>query len=184
MKQDENQSKDELSLEDNPNTDLTEVIKDLIPDELPQDKKEQINQLLISQSYSDPLPPPVHLEGYGRMIDNGAERLMKMVENEAEQRLEERKHDMEIEAKIVNHTIIQKYIGQIMGFAIAIIVLGVSYSLVKQGHELPGAILGSAGLVGLVAVFVSSGRFKQNPTNNSQNPHSSNIPNPSPKTFK
>ncbi len=166
MKQDENQLKEELSLKNNESTELEELelIND-ITEELPPEKKEQINQLYLKQSYSGPLPPPVHIEGYNNAIDNGGERLMKMVEKEAEQRLEERKHRMEIEAKIVNHTIKQKYIGQIMGFAIAIIVLGVSYSLVKQGYELPGAILGSAGLVGLVAVFVTSGRFKQKSDN-------------------
>jgi len=74
-------SKEELSLEDSPNTDITEVIKDLIPDELPLDKKEQINQLmLISQNHSGPLPPPLRVEKYNQVIPNGAERLMKAVE--------------------------------------------------------------------------------------------------------
>lgn len=159
-----NNEKDDMqapsSLENNENNELVELIDDLA-EELPPEKKEQINQLLVSQSFSGPLPPPAHIEGYNKTIDNGAERLMRMVEKEAEQRLVERKHKMKIEAQIVSHTIIQKYIGQIMGFAIAIIVLVISSSLVKQGYEIPGAILGSAGLVGLVAVFVTSGKFKR-----------------------
>ncbi len=154
MKQDENQSKEELSLENNESIGLEELelIND-ITEELPPEKKDQINQLLVSQSYSGPLPPPIHIKGYNNEIPNGGERLMRMVEKEAEQSIEERKHRMNMEAKIITNRIRQTYLGYTLAFLLAIVIIGASVLLALQGFNIPAAVL--TGAFALAAIFIT-----------------------------
>ncbi len=138
---------EKLELSENPK-ELFSELTELIGDDIPVAKRERLTQLmLISQHHSGPLPPPLHLEKYNQIIPNGAERLMQAVEKEGE-------HRREMERKIIHNQIYQSYIGQFMGFVIAIIVLGISAYLITKGYEIPGAVIGTAGLVGLVSVFV------------------------------
>lgn len=152
MKQDVNQPKEELSLENNESTELVELIGDLT-EELPAEKKEQIDRLLVSQSYSGPLPPPVHIEGYNNAIPNGGERLMRMVEKEAEQSLQERSHRMDMEAKIITNRIRQTYLGFTLAFLLAIVIIGSSVFLALQGFNIPAAML--TGAFALAAIFIT-----------------------------
>lgn len=145
----------QLELNEKPE-ELFSELTELIGDDIPLEKREKLTQLLlISQHHSGPLPPPLHLEKYNQIIPNGAERLMQAVEKEGE-------HRREMQRKVISNDIIQSYIGQVMGFVIAIAFLGVSAYLITKGHNnVVSAVLGSMGLVGLVSVFVIGRKFNQ-----------------------
>ena len=47
-----------------------------------------INTGFTAESYSGPLPPPVLLRGYDEIVENGAERIFRMAEQQAAHRQE------------------------------------------------------------------------------------------------
>ena len=73
-------------------TDIPEELEELL-NFIPNDKKKDaikiISSLTIktSSAFSGPLPPPTILNKYNEIIENGAERIMKMAENQSEHRI-------------------------------------------------------------------------------------------------
>lgn len=76
---------------------LSKEIEDLIKS-LPKDEKEKVVKIITSLSirkastFSGPLPPPEILGEYNEMLKDGAERIMKMAENQSKHRIELEKH--------------------------------------------------------------------------------------------
>lgn len=101
-------------------------------------------QLEISQS---PWPPPDILERYEQVMPGSADRLIKMVEQEAE-------HRRALETKQLNREIRETCTGQWMAFLIGIFTIAAGAYTALQGAEWPGALMGSGGVIGLVAVFI------------------------------
>jgi uncharacterized membrane protein len=52
--------------------------------DLPGPQKKAMIALLMAQSWKGPLPPPEVLKGYNEAIPDGAERILKMAENQLE----------------------------------------------------------------------------------------------------
>jgi len=86
----------ELEELDRPDDNLFEDLPEedqLILDYVPQEKKEKVAKVLlqkrtiIQMSHSGPLPHPSQLKGYEGVIKGGAERLLIMVEKQAEHRM-------------------------------------------------------------------------------------------------
>ncbi len=69
---------------------LDPILNDL---EIPEDKKQKIKAAFVSITYqrastfSGPLPPPSILGEYSSVVQNGAERIMKMTENQSAHRI-------------------------------------------------------------------------------------------------
>jgi uncharacterized membrane protein len=101
-----------------------------------------------SSSFSGPLPPPEILEHYNGVVENGAERIMKMAENQAS-------HRMKLEDKAVTSQLSQSKKGQIFGFIIALLLIASSVYCAFSGYESLGKILGGSTILGLVAIFVT-----------------------------
>jgi uncharacterized membrane protein len=61
---------------------------------VPEENKEEVLRIITSQtiktaaSFSGPLPPPSILGKYNDILPNGAERIMKMAENQSTHRIE------------------------------------------------------------------------------------------------
>lgn len=119
-------------------------------------KKSKNNTSIQAASfYSGMLPRANDLEKYNKIIENGANRIMHMAENQ-------QIHRHSLEDKNVSHSIIQSYFGLVIGFLVTISFLIASVYLVINNHETAGTIIGTVDLVGLVSVFVIGVKKKAN----------------------
>jgi uncharacterized membrane protein len=103
---------------------------------------------------SGPLPAPDELAAYGQVSPDLVDRIVKMAEKQADHRrqmerdvLALEKLELQTEAKLAQR-------GQLFGLIIGIVALIASGVAFAFNHEVGGTILGSADLIGLVAVFV------------------------------
>lgn len=112
--------------------------------------QQEIAQQVISvirQEFSGPLPPPHVLEQYKHVLPDAPERIIAMAE-------EQGRHRRKLETKALNTDSRNSLLGIISGFLIGLSAILVAGFVIYNGQSWPGTILGSAGLVGLVAVFV------------------------------
>lgn len=120
---------------------------------LPEDKKEEALKVITSLSietssaFRGPLPPPSVLADYNDIINDGAERIMKMAENQSGHRIELEKHAIKEELK-------QSRNGQIFGFILAIFGIIAAFVLAYLGHDTVAGIFGTTTIIGLVTIFV------------------------------
>ena len=135
--------------------DLEDLIK-FIPDDKKIDAIKIISSLSIktASSFSGPLPHPSILGDYNDIIKYGAERIMKMAENQSSHRIELEKHAIKEELK-------QSRFGQIYGFILALVGMGIAFGLAFLGHDTVAGIFGTSTIVGLVTIFVI-GKKRQN----------------------
>ncbi|MFW5895383.1 MAG: DUF2335 domain-containing protein [archaeon] len=131
---------------------LPKELKEIIQ-YIPDDKKDEALKVITAQSiehstsFSGPLPPPSILDEYNNVLDNGAERIMKMAENQSNHRIEMEKHAIKEELR-------QSKTGQNFGFILAIIGMIIAFLLAYLGHDTVAGIFGTTTIVGLVTIFV------------------------------
>lgn len=106
-----------------------------------------------AMAHSGPLPDPESLARYNEIIPNGADRIMKMAENQ-------QGHRFDIERKVVKGTNNQTTRGQWFALIIALILIGAAifFGINKQ-PELAKSILITT-LIGVVGLFIS-GKYLQ-----------------------
>ena len=129
------------------------------------DNKEQLVQAVLTQistiqiereeHHEGPLPAPKTLREYNEIIPNGAERIMKAFENQSS-------HRISLEKKVVGRQTFQSLLGQLFGFLIALIILGLGVYLIERGYEIAGITLFGIDMVGLVAIFVIGKKSQRN----------------------
>lgn len=96
------------------------------------------------------LPGPDAFERYEKVLPGAADRILKMMEHQAD-------HRMAMETSLVESAVRTERLGQLSGLAVVALAFVVSALLIVNGHPVSGTILGVADLVGLVAVFASRG---------------------------
>jgi len=101
--------------------------------------------------YAGPLPPPEQLRAYEEVLPGSADRILKMAENQAD-------HRQTIEKVAVSGGNRRSWWGLWTGFAISVIALGLSATLVLKGHDWAGLSLGTIDIVALASVFVTGRR--------------------------
>lgn len=99
------------------------------------------------------------LKEYNEVIPNGAERLLKVFEEQSH-------HRMDMEKQIIPEEQRQSARGQHYGFIVALAFLIVSGTLIGLGHEISGATLGCVDLAALVYVFVAGKYYQAKSDNN------------------
>lgn len=106
-------------------------------------------ELSVSTEYrhSGPIPDPMTLERYELLLPGAADRILTMAENQSE-------HRRDIERIVIKSRARDSLLGVIFGFILAIMTIVAGTYVVIKGYTWSGTILGSAGLVGLVSVFV------------------------------
>ena len=116
---------------------------------LTHDEQLKIKSVIITsfQSYSGPLPAPESLEKYNSIIPNGAERIMKMAENQSG-------HRIKIEDTVVSGQVKQSGRGQIFGLVIAFFTISSSVVLAILGHDVVAGVIGGGTVISLATVFV------------------------------
>lgn len=117
----------------------------------PSEKKKVL--LRQSSSFSGPLPPPEILRGFEDIVPGAAERIIKMAE-------EQSNHRRELERKVITSDISRSKWGQILGFVIAVVGLGVSAVVAVWGSAVAGGVIGVGTLASLVGVFMYGSRVR------------------------
>ena len=132
---------------------LEEEQKEFLESLTTVEREQFLAQLAVSittvsrRFHSGPLPSPEQLKDYDSIIPNGAERIMKMAEKQME-------HRQELENRVIPGQIQQSGRGQWLGFSIGALTILCGTLCILFGHEFAGGFLGTAGLTGLVSVFV------------------------------
>jgi len=121
-------------------------------------------------SHQGILPRPEDMERYNAIIPNGAERLMKMAENQSD-------HRMVMEKDYMNANNSDSKRGQIFGFFLALVCICAAVYLGMNNQPWLGGILGGSTILGLVIVFV----LGQQPNSSTDKEQSSDKPSPPEK---
>ena len=135
---------------------LEEVIREKAPEILktiPESKRGDLAAITIEQRTismrSAPLPEPSELEAYNKIIPNGADRILKMAENQSA-------HRIEIEKLVIASQQRQGFCGQLFGLLIGLSGLGLATFAAVRGQPWFGSVIGGATLVSLVSTFLYS----------------------------
>jgi len=97
-------------------------------------------------SFSGPIPPAQMLEEYGRIIPNGADRIMKMAEDQSG-------HRQRLETAAIASQNRQSERGQIFAFILAIVLIAVGLFAFLTDHDGVAMTIFGSTIVGLVTVF-------------------------------
>lgn len=114
-----------------------------------QDTNPQHNSV-VSQQWSGPLPPPAAMEHFNRIIPNGAERIMRMVELEQEHRIN---YDKQIVAAMIRDT---KRTHRIGGSISVVCVVGCLASIYLGAHPGVSIALVSVPIMSVVTAIIRS----------------------------
>ncbi|MEO5358180.1 MAG: DUF2335 domain-containing protein [Nitrospirae bacterium YQR-1] len=151
-------------------------------------KKNKDSQLNISNplppvktaqylAHTGPIPDPVTLQGYERIIPGLAERIVKMAEDEVKHRHkiddDEQKHRHKIDNDFLslnrdsfNIESKERKLGQIFGIIIGLAGLIASVICVSFNAQTTASIIGGTTVVGLVTVFVVGEKLKSSKQSN------------------
>jgi len=134
-------------------TETIELTDNPIWKSLPKDIRPKVLTLVKqvvsvkSRIVSGPLPSSEELAKYEQIAPGAANRLLTLVEQQSA-------HRISIETYVIRNQQIQSYVGQILGFLVAIaFLIGAVYTVI-HGNAISGTIIGSLDLIGLVTVFV------------------------------
>ena len=110
-----------------------------------------------------PFPPPELLKAYNEAEAGLAGRMFSEIEAEA-------KHRREMEAKVltiqdadIKAQRVAERLGQIFGLIIALFTVAAATYAAVHGAQVAGSIIGTGGLIGLVAVFIYGRRVSPVP---------------------
>lgn len=108
----------------------------------------RVASLMVSETFSGPLPPPKHLSGHERIAPGAAERMIAMAEKRQDNRHEMDQGVLQVEAK-------DRKLGMWLGFgAFALLVSGaVVTAFITESEVGPVSFLCAAAL-GAIKLFV------------------------------
>ena len=126
-----------------PTEEQVEVIKNL-----PTDVQERyIQTIQISEMYSGPIPHPNMLREFNDIIPDGADRIMKMTENQSN-------HRQRMEDKVISAKNRDSLLGILFAGAIGLLGIGGTIFLMYSGQTVEGVLLGGGTLGSLVGVYL------------------------------
>lgn len=99
-----------------------------------------------SLTWNAPIPPPEILRGYNEILPDGAERLFRQFEIEANARREHMRRGQ-------THNLIVALSGRAAALIFALAALGVSALALYLGHPWPAGIIGGTTIAMVVAAF-------------------------------
>ena len=104
---------------------------------------EEVQLIIASRFHSGPLPDPSTLHEYNRLIDNGAERIMRMAEQEQKNRFKQEEQKMNAYSR-----------GQIFAFSSIILLVTFAFILVYFGSSSGAVTLLLGTIVSITGTFV------------------------------
>ncbi len=137
--------------------DIEKIDSKTLDEAEPDIKELLLKTMTVMQSQSvhrsGPLPSPEDLEHYNEVIPNGADRIMKMAENQLE-------HRLSIEKSVVNSNNNDSRLGQIFGFVLSIVCIGAAVYLGINDHEWLAGIIATTTIIGLITTFVLGKKYQ------------------------
>lgn len=109
----------------------------------------------IKNVHSGPLPDPDTLRAYAKLIPNGAERLMCLVESESRHRHEQQARLVACETRRIAR-------GQWMAFVLTLLLTTAGIFLGVTGHDWLAAGLFTTTIGAVVTIFVLGNRARAN----------------------
>jgi uncharacterized membrane protein len=99
------------------------------------------------EQYQGFLPHPRILVEFDNIVPGSAERIIKMVEDQA-------KHRQGLEQSVINSDIRDGRTGLIFGFIVSLVAILAGAYCISQGHAVAGTIIGGGAVPSLTGVFV------------------------------
>lgn len=136
-----------------PNNDSEEVVAELIKADpsLKTIGNKNLQKIAVAvqhtEFYSGQLPRPDHLEQFNNLIEDGAERIMKMTEGQS-------LHRIRTEKTVVGWTLFQGIAGQLFAFILAILFGVGGFYLTMHGHSVVGGTMIAAPVMGMIVAFL------------------------------
>ena len=124
---------------------LVDPVEPLIQS-LPAETRLQLRQIIALQ-YQGPLPPPAMMEDYERIIPNGADRLMRLLEKQTDHRIAMEDRVVAAEISVVSR-------GQKIAASLSVIFGVIACILGYFGHDWLAGAIGVTTIIGLAVVFV------------------------------
>lgn len=114
-------------------------------------------QTLITQNWSGPLPPPEALARFDEIIPNGAERILRMTEQEQAHRLASESAALDANIQASRETQAQAKRGQTAGAFVSILaILSAIVSAWLGAHPTVSIALVSVPILGMVKALVGT----------------------------
>lgn len=110
-----------------------------------------------------PLPSAEVLEQYAKLIPDAPERFLQLVEKEQGHRFITEDAVTDTNRAIAKGKLSQIKRGQIFGFILALVILGLGTLFVFTGHDTMAYVLYAISLASVIGIFV--GKSKDNSTN-------------------
>lgn len=129
------------------------VISDGKDNQQPTPSAMMMHSLSVEQ-YSGPLPPPQMLADFDLVLPGSAERILKMVENQAQ-------HRMKIESRVIEGGLINERLGVFAGTALASLIVLVGGALVLAGRSAEGFAAVIVAVGGVVSAYVYGDRQRR-----------------------
>jgi uncharacterized membrane protein len=123
--------------------------------------KNHIATRVTHQQFSGPVPPPVILEDYDRIIPGAANRILEMAEKEAE-------HQRKMEETALSEAIKESKRGQNYGLVVTLAAFTTASFAIYTGAYTCASIIAGTTVVALVSVFVT-GRLMNSNSHTTQN---------------
>jgi len=123
------------------------VTRETQPPATSPDSKEKIQIKVQQLTHQGPLPLPQLLEQYDRVLPGCAERIVAMAEKE-------QGHAHAKETRGQEGDIAEAKRGQIFGLIIGLFTIFSGAYVAVRGHHFTGGFISTAGVVGLVSVFI------------------------------
>ena len=132
-----------------------EVLAGPILEALSEEKREAVIRVArqISKFHSGPLPDPDTLRAYAKLIPNGAERIMGLVESESRHRHAQETRLVACETQRISR-------GQWMAFVLTLLLTAAGLYLGIAGHDWLAAGLFTTTIGAVVTIFVLGNRAR------------------------
>jgi uncharacterized membrane protein len=109
-------------------------------------------EMTRAELFSGPLPHPDIFAGYGNIIPDAPERILKMAEQEME-------HRQGLEKWLVKGDVIRSFIGVIIAGLLGGGIIYAGVYLVMHGCRIEGTVFAGFGLAAIIGVFVYGTRI-------------------------
>ncbi len=126
---------------------------------IPQDKRPalmrasyQVTEMMVY--HQGPLPDAETLARYGEIIPQGADRIMKMAENQSD-------HRIGLEKTVIASQQALAARGQQFGLAIGVIGILAAAYLAMNNHDTVAGVIGGTTVVSLAVAFITGRRVQQ-----------------------
>ncbi len=104
-------------------------------------------QRVVGVAWSGPLPDPVTLAAYERLLPGSAQRIFDRFEKQSD-------HRIRLEATVIENAERRANQGQWMALAIALMGLALAGFGFSSGHEIGASIVGAGVLADLAGIFI------------------------------